>query len=112
MFVSFAWIFFRANTISDAFYILRHMFDGITNPYFYIWTGFSKIYLHRPTLLPLICMILVLTVYDYAMYKGYDVMAWISKRCAVFRHIIYIVIVLCLLAFRSAQEAQFVYFQF
>ncbi|MDA8131186.1 MAG: MBOAT family protein [Elusimicrobia bacterium] len=27
--ITFAWVFFRANTISDAFYIVAHMFDGL-----------------------------------------------------------------------------------
>jgi alginate O-acetyltransferase complex protein AlgI len=28
--VCFAWIFFRANSLSDAFYIVSHLFDGLT----------------------------------------------------------------------------------
>ena len=30
--VCFAWVFFRANTLSDAFYGLSHMFAGISSP--------------------------------------------------------------------------------
>ncbi|MBQ2752831.1 MAG: MBOAT family protein [Firmicutes bacterium] len=37
--VTFGWIFFRANTVSDAFYIIAHLFDNISN-----WTSLQYLY--------------------------------------------------------------------
>ena len=34
--VCFAWIFFRANTLDDAFYVIKNMFDGIKQPRTYL----------------------------------------------------------------------------
>src|SRR5205085_370528 len=36
--VSFAWIFFRANSLSDAFYITSHLFNGLNEPLKYLTT--------------------------------------------------------------------------
>ena len=37
--VTFGWIFFRANTVSDAFYITAHLFDNISS-----WTSLQYLY--------------------------------------------------------------------
>ena len=37
--VSAAWVFFRANTLSDALYVFSHCLDGISNPAGYLLNG-------------------------------------------------------------------------
>ena len=41
--VTFAWLFFRANTLGDAWYVVTHMFSGITSPLSYLKAGIASL---------------------------------------------------------------------
>ena len=40
--VCLAWVFFRADTLGDAVYLLTHMFDGIGDPYIYMLQAYVE----------------------------------------------------------------------
>lgn len=111
-FASFAWIFFRAETISDAFYVITHMFQGIGNPAQYVSQIDVYLGMDKLTILGMVISIALLAVYDYVSLKR-DVLAWIGKRKTLVRWCIYLVFIIFLIfniPVTSGQE--FIYFQF
>lgn len=49
-FVNLAWVLFRAQTLPDAWYVLAHLFEGISAPFQYIKSGFNDIGVHKGVL--------------------------------------------------------------
>lgn len=111
-FVTFAWIFFAANTLGDAFYIICHLFVGISNPYSYLHDGFAALGISISDLIGLVTAISLLTFFDILSLST-DVMVWISEKNAYIRWSIYIVLALAIVFFsQKGVAAEFVYFQF
>ena len=111
LFCCMAWVFFRAATISDAFYILRNSLTGIIHPIRYIVTGIIDIGLSKKTVFELIFYFIILAGYDYFSLKG-DVIEWLGKRPVCLRYFVYFAMLTVLVCFRASGEATFVYFQF
>lgn len=111
-FAAFAWIFFRAQNISDAFYVLSNMFNGISSPISYLYDGFEAIGMSPGELAVTLGFYFApLALYDYFSTKT-DVIAWVSNRNKVLRHIIYGAVVAVVLFLHAIGEVSFVYFQF
>lgn len=110
--VCFAWIFFRAATISDAFYVIRNMFAGIGSPVSYIHDcalqmglSFSNLVYHCLPLIPLF-------LFDLASMKT-DVIALISRQRFFIRWPVYILLLLAILLFsEKGVTTEFIYMQF
>ena len=90
LFTAFAWIFFVANSIGDAGYVISHLFAGIESPVSYLHQGFSSIGLDKVELILLVPSILVLMAYDFCEIKK-DVIEVISSKTVVLRWLIYII---------------------
>lgn len=111
-FCSFAWIFFAANTVSDAGYIITHMLDGVSSPSAYLHGGFSSIGLGKRQLLFLIPSLIGLIIYDYKSLKE-DVIAAISNKKTTVRWIVYIFFLLWMIFnIPTTNATEFIYFQF
>lgn len=114
LFVSFAWVFFRADSIRDAVYIITHFFDGLSHPGQYFKTGLVNIGIEMDKILwlKLIILIVILSVYDMYSLK-IDVIGELSKKNLLIRWIIYVSMLL-IIVFLSQKgvAAEFVYFQF
>jgi D-alanyl-lipoteichoic acid acyltransferase DltB (MBOAT superfamily) len=108
-FICFAWIFFRANTISDAIYIITHLFSGIEHPKEYFLTILS-IKGKKDVIKGLGGTVLLLVV-DYLSLKM-DVWEKIKQLNIVIRYTLYFGIVLVVLLFMNTGSHEFVYFQF
>lgn len=112
--VSFAGIFFRANSISDAFYIVNKsisdVFSVLANPFqrlpLDLDLGLSKL-----DLLIGMLAILVMEIVHVMQYK-YKVRAWIRSKPWYVRWTIYYIAALSILLFGISQNNQFIYFQF
>ena len=112
--VSLAWIYFRAGTLSDAFYISTHIFSGLPDL-------FHKISNHQPVLTnPLlslknlsfcICLILLLELVQY-IHQKYNLAVIFNMRGLYFRWSFYIAIMLIMVFFGVFEDRQFIYFQF
>lgn len=115
IFTTLAWIFFRADTISDALYVLTHLFTGIASPISYLHNGFSGstgIGMGVSTLIAVVLVYLLpLFCFDYYSTK-HDVIQKIGKKQKLVRWIIYFILIICILFFRYIGEVTFVYFQF
>ncbi len=94
--VYFSWIFFRANTLSDAIYILKNLKNG--------WSNVDINYAN-------ITLILFLLTVEFITLKD-GVIETINKAPKFLRWSIYYLLIFgCLLFFRS-ENNEFIYFQF
>lgn len=111
--VCFAWIFFRANTLSDALYIVTHLHQGwgiLLTPHELPHALFS-IGLTSHELLFIIATITILESVHYAMGKG-SVLLWIVDRPIYIRWAFYCALLWCILLFGVFQHKEFIYFTF
>jgi D-alanyl-lipoteichoic acid acyltransferase DltB (MBOAT superfamily) len=111
-FCCLAWVLFRANNISDALYVFRHMLDGISHPLTYIRSGPLALLMEKQHMIIIVFEIALLVTYDYFSLR-YDVIRCISKLPLIVRWGIYILLtLLCLLLNPAEAENAFIYFQF
>jgi alginate O-acetyltransferase complex protein AlgI len=109
--VCIAWVFFRANNISDAFYILSHLGTGWSrvwrlealrnSPY---WGDLRFEFLVGTASLVLLGVI-------YSLQKRWDVM-FFSQRPVWIRWSVYYGMILVMLLFGNIGSKPFIYFQF
>ncbi len=113
LFVTFAWIFFRADTLGEAGYIIRFMFDGISSPITYIRNGFAVLGIRRKTYIRIGITLMILLLFD-GINLHRDPLMEAVKLPGVIRWGIYYLLGMVLIAycFSNAGENQFVYFQF
>lgn len=107
--VDFAWIFFRANSVSDAFTVISHLFDfgkEISICYLGFQSRGAKI---------LIASVLITFILELLSLK-FDLKKWLKNRNIFIRWSFYYILIFAIVIFGiygpgySAQE--FIYFQF
>ena len=112
--VAFAWIFFRANTISDAIYIVKNIFAGWENitDLQYLYVTFNNMGLKLFEILILSIAILFLIFTEVISFK-YDIHKLLNKGPFVFRFAYYYILA-CFIFMMGvfAGGGQFIYFQF
>ena len=109
--VAFAWVFFRANNISDAVYVFRHMFDFSPINYAYIYTELKAIFETRAEVYRFVAVLPVFIIAEFVDYfKGINRL--VNKCPQVVRCLLYVVIVVYILLFARAEMQDFIYFQF
>ena len=119
IFATVAWVFFEADSVSDALYVLTNMWHGIASPVAYIKGGLQSIGINSGMMLHLIIVIGMLFVYDLTAYiasqKGSTIFAWFNRLPKVVRWLVYILVVdLMAIWFMQygADSSSFVYFEF
>jgi D-alanyl-lipoteichoic acid acyltransferase DltB (MBOAT superfamily) len=112
--VSFAWIFFRADTMSDAWYISTHLFSGFGK--FRDWHDvalqFRGLGLHPEDLVLSLVVALLILIYDLFDSR---MIVWTRLRLTPvwFRWSFYYALVFLLLFYSDTGDAKnFIYFQF
>ena len=114
VFVTLAWIFFRADSLPDAFYVLTHLFTGleIAHPSGYLYDGMIAIVMDWPLFWRnMLVYILPLALYDGFSLKT-DIPAWLGQRNAFVRYAFAAVLIAVILIFGYVGQSTFVYFQF
>ena len=112
IFVSFAWIFFRAQSFSNAVYVIRYTLSGMRHPMQYLKAGYHDLGLAKKAIAACIGMIGLLTIYDLFSLK-YDVIECIGRWKLGLRWLLYLAIVLLILFWAPIGNASsFIYFQF
>ena len=111
VYVAAAWVFFRAQSITEAFYIFGHMFTGIGNPVTYFINGFMELGIKMVDGIALVAAVGLLGVYDYLSLKKNPLMM-LNKLPKWGRTVIYYSFLLFVLLFASFNSKEFVYFQF
>lgn len=111
--VTFAWIFFRANTISDALYIVSHLFTDIgkATDLKYVVNSISAMSLTKFQLI--VCITGLITIEAVHVFqRKRDVLEWLSGKPAIVRWGIYSVLVTVTFWLAFSETKQFIYFQF
>ena len=103
--VCVAWIFFRANTLSDAWYILTHSFSGFGAP----WPAVGEFSRHDLTV-ALLAISLLEGVDWYR--RSRSVGKALARRPLYLRWAIYYAFLFLILALAVYEQQQFIYFQF
>jgi alginate O-acetyltransferase complex protein AlgI len=110
--VLLAWVFFRANTLSDALTIYGAMFEGIADPMTYFSSGIRAMRFSDPDVIRLSLILPVLFIYDYINLKG-DVMIRLNAWSPKARTALYVAFGLfALLMVTTVSSNAFIYFQF
>lgn len=65
VFVMGAWVLFRADSLSDAWYIYSHIFSGITGLIGYLRQGFKNIHVSKEAFASAAIMLSALAVHDW-----------------------------------------------
>jgi len=120
--VTLAWVFFRANSIEDANYILSHLHKGILQDFSLIIenlrtgngiinnTSLAKWTSHRNDYIWSASVILLLILIEYANSRK-NLFSMINGFHVSIRYAIYLGIIFSILFFQKSGQ-QFIYFQF
>ena len=108
----FTWIFFRANSITDAVWIIKKLFWDIGRPMVYLQTCVICLGLTKAAAIGILTSIAVLAIYDLLSLKG-DVIAAFSRQKFFIRWPVYVLFLIAIALFSSKNVAtEFIYFQF
>lgn len=112
VFCNLAWIFFRADTCADAWYILTHMLQGVIYPRSYLRAGLAQLGINPLKGIYLAGLLLLLALYDYGN-KDRDIIEHTFARLGRGQWFFYLVMGLLFVFFsQKGVAAEFVYFQF
>jgi alginate O-acetyltransferase complex protein AlgI len=109
--ITFSWIFFRAKSVSIAFYIIKHSITGL----------YQNIFDHLPVVLHagisrfdfiLAVTAVIMMEFIHLIQRKYGVRDWINSKPAYLRWSIYYIAILMIIFFGYFQNRQFIYFQF
>jgi len=110
--VTLAWVFFRAQDIGDAFFILRNMFTDIAINKYYLFdtlTGLGPGLFEMSALASMIIILFFIELFS----RNADIHENLRRAPSVFRFSFYYVIAALIIAFGVYENAgQFIYFQF
>lgn len=113
--ISFSWIFFRANSISESFAIIKQIIS-VKNPWILFDGGLYECGLNSKNFGFLLICIVILFFADYCKTKNIEIRKIIQKQDAWFRCIFIAFTLLVLLIFGmwgpGYDSSVFVYFQF
>lgn len=110
--VCVSWVFFRAQTVPDAFSMLGRVFGAFDGAALGRWVGAWGLQTQLVVALGLAALFAV----DGAGFRGKDVAAWLQARPLPVRWAVYLLLVFALIVFgaygNSYASTQFLYFQF
>jgi len=111
--VSFGWIFFRANSINDAFYIVRHLFTdlGKATSFAYLINSISAMGLTKFQLLVAVGGVALIEVVHLLERKG-SVWDRLSTKPALVRWAAYSLLLTVTFWLAFSENKVFIYFQF
>ena len=108
----FTWIFFRANSIQDALWIISRLFWDIERPMNYLQTGITCLGISPIAAMGMGLSVLFLALYDLASLKC-DVIAAFSRQKFFIRWPVYVLLLVVIALFSPKGVAtEFIYFQF
>lgn len=111
--VDFSWIFFRSKTLSDAFYIIKNLFNDIFkifDPAYFV-KAMTDIGFYSNNGIAIVCCILFMLLVEIWEGKS-ELTAKLSKCNVVVRWVFYYAIIILILFFGWFGQSQFIYFQF
>jgi alginate O-acetyltransferase complex protein AlgI len=112
--VTFAWIFFRANTVSSAFYIAKHIFTGLPDlikKIIHHQAVLEDLGLAKAELLFSVVLILLLETVHYFQSRM-DLTKVFEKKPLYLRWAFYYAVIAVIFFLGVFENRQFIYFQF
>ena len=107
---SFAWLFFRANSLSDAVQIIRNIFGDAAGRYCSEWG------MDGANITLLLLALIVLILISMAQERNISIYVWLNRQEKWFPFVAYFVFTILILVFGiwgdSYNAASFIYFQF
>ena len=103
-----AWVFFRAETINDAMFIIGNLVIDLRTPAQFLDSGID---LHKNGIFKVLIAATIVMVYDWKSLKM-DVLEYIASRTLVVRWCIYVLVVYCIIIMMPVETSSFIYFQF
>ena len=110
-FVSFCWIFFRADSVRMAVAIIRGMFNGIKSPLTYLSNGFTAFQIPFLDGAGIAISILLLAIFDVFSLRR-DPFCMLEKLPKYTRWVIYYTFLLLFFMMASFNSKEFLYSQF
>lgn len=104
--VNLGWIFFRANSVGDAVYIVTHLFSNVSFDTYFLSLTKGKMWL-------IFCVTLIagLEVVQY-LQRAYDINSKFKNQSELFRWLAYAAAALVLFMGTGTEGGEFIYFQF
>ncbi|MDY6400416.1 MAG: MBOAT family O-acyltransferase [Synergistales bacterium] len=111
-FCMFAWVFFRAQSFSEAVYVFSNMFSGIGSLINYLHQGFVHIGMDRFLFASFCITFFVMLMFDY-FSREIDVITTLNNKNQILRWFAYIAIgMIIIFLSQKGVATEFVYFQF
>lgn len=105
--ICITWVFFRAKSVSDAFYIISHLFKDFT-----VKGVFSKLAVAKFDLQIIAFSLIILILVEW-LQRGTSLRNWLTVKPLYVRWSVYVFLgVVILLLGAYEQNQQFIYFQF
>ena len=106
--VSYAWMFFRANSISEALYIVRSMFTS-----FNLQDAMAQMTMSSKSVIKTTAAIVLLLIYDHFNERT-DLLLKMNKMKAPLRWVVYIASAILVIALKThnTEVQEFIYFKF
>ena len=116
-YLCFAWIFFRANTVSDAFYVISHFFVNIGTQFSQILsnneTRNALLYLGQGQGVFILSIVLIIFLeIIQKILRTTNIADWVYQRPKLIRYCFYYIMIFSILALGIYSKARFIYFQF
>ncbi|MFN2340042.1 MAG: MBOAT family protein [Halanaerobium sp.] len=112
--VNFGWIFFRANSLSDAVYVVNNLFTSLGTQ-LSSWTNLKAAVvgygLNQYELLLAFAVIIIMETVHLMQRQG-SVREFLNQKPALYRWAAYYSLIILILGFGVYGEAEFIYFQF
>jgi alginate O-acetyltransferase complex protein AlgI len=116
--ITLAWVFFRAENLSQALYIIKHMFVGLPEQIRQIFynENFARLkllYLHNKPgsfVIALLLLALLMTVHHRQKTKEFS--EWLTAKPTYVRWTAYYVLVLSFVTLGVFNNSEFIYFKF
>ena len=111
--VCFSWIFFRANNLSDAFYIVTHLTKGFNKALinYNVFAEHVFIGVKQGEFALIICLIFFIMFIDW-LSKDREIGDLILNRSFWLRWTVYYLLIITILTLGIFGESQFIYFKF
>lgn len=113
--VDLSWMFFASTGFHTTFLMMKRIVTHLEPGKLFGWV-FYNLGLNTQTIVVLVLALLLLLVVDGMKYKGVNMISFVFSQGRVFRWMIYLGLLLCIIVFgaygATYEQTEFIYFQF
>ncbi len=111
-FCNVAWVFFRAQSLKEATYMISHVFDGIADPFSYLKGGCQRMLINKVTLPEIAKVMMVFLVGE--VFMAVDRLRNLFIKLPKFIHwmVYYLFVAFTIYTILGNTTGDFIYFQF